>query len=365
MVSFIDLFAGAGGWSSGFNLPQYKHLGMYDHNPSACKTAEFNFGPIVSCVDLFDHHKIEFPKTDLVIGSPPCQGFSNEGKKNPDDPRNSLVWAYFDIVERISPQVWVFENVPGFKRSYGGKWFNAVSDRINKMGYHWVSGILNAANYGVPQNRQRFVIIAAKDFRPNLPPITHTGKGGLFGEKPFVSLWDAISDLPIPRPGDRIGEYQYLRPPTNGFQNLIRIGSKVVSNHTAQKHSERVVEKIKSVPIGGNMEDFINNFPENSTSYEGGYRRATKDAPSWTAYWTRGMTSIHPEQDRFLTPRECARIQSFPDTHVFKGTTIENYTQICNAVPPLLANAIAQSVLTQIQKSKASIVGSGELVVRR
>jgi DNA (cytosine-5)-methyltransferase 1 len=342
--SYLDLFAGAGGWSCGFEAAGYRHVRMYDHNPSACRTALANFGPLVECVDLGKHLEIDFPAVDVVVGSPPCQGFSNEGKKNPDDPRNSLVWSFLDIVERIRPRVWIFENVPGFQRSYGGRWFRALTKRVNESEYHWTCGIVNAADYGVPQQRKRFILIAAKDFIPTLPPATHADDGRLFGEAPYVTFWDAISDLPEPILGDRIGTFEYISIPSTSYQMLMRNGSDRIFNHTAQKHSERVLEKIRSVPVGGDMSSFMVDFSENVTHYMGGYRRARKDRPSWTAYWTRGMTSIHPDQHRFLSPRECARIQSFPDRHQFFGTTIENYTQVCNAVPPLLAEAVARHV---------------------
>jgi DNA-cytosine methyltransferase len=350
--SFIDLFAGAGGWSLGFEAAGFFHSHMYDFNRSACETAVANFGNIVQCADLSQHADICFPDVDIVVGSPPCQGFSNEGKKNPDDPRNSLVWSYLDIIDRLKPRNWVFENVPGFQRSYGGRWFKMLSERLNQTNYKWTCGILNAADYGVPQHRKRFVIIASLDFSPILPPPTHTDSGRIFGERPYVSLWDAISDLPVAVQGDRIGEFDYGLPASCEYQKLMRFGSKKIFNHSAQKHSARVLEKITAVPMGGNMSSFIDSYEENATHYAGGYRRATKEKPSWTAYWTRGMTSIHPEQHRFLTPRECARIQSFPDRHKFMGTTIENYTQICNAVPPLLAEAIARQILRQLGETE-------------
>ena len=346
--SFIDLFAGAGGWSLGFGEAGFSHASMYDFNRSACDTAVKNFGDIVECVDLGAHQDLNFPEVDIVVGSPPCQGFSNEGKKNPDDPRNSLVWAFLNIVERLKPRAWVFENVPGFQRSYGGRWFKSLASRLDESGYNWTHGILDAANYGAPQHRKRFVIIASRDFKPLLPTPSHAERGHMFGELPFVNLWDAISDLPVPTMGDRIGDFVYSVAPNCDYQRLMRSGSSRITNHTAQKHSARVLEKIASVPMGGNMASFIEAYEENATHYEGGYRRAAKDRPSYTAYWTRGMTSIHPEQDRFLTPRECARIQTFPDRHHFMGTTIENYTQICNAVPPLLAQAIGKQILTQL-----------------
>ena len=171
----------------------------------------------------------------------------------------------------------------------------------------------------------------------------------------YISLWDSISDLPKPTLGDRIGIYQYTSDPRTDYQAWARIGSPFIQNHTAQNHSRRILEKIMAVPIGGNMSHIINQFDENKVHYEGGYRRARKNTPSYTAYWTRGMTSIHPEQHRFLTPRECARIQSFPDTFIFKGSTIENYTQTCNAVPPLMAYVIAMHLRELLQKKNFSL----------
>ena len=353
--TFLDLFAGAGGWSAGFEEAGLSHVAMYDFNESACNTARENFGNIVNWVDLSKHREVTFPKVDIVCGSPPCQGFSNEGYKRKDDPRNSLVWAFLEIIEDIQPDVWIFENVPGFKRSYGGHYYSLLKQRLKSWDYHWSDFILNAADYGVPQNRKRFIVIAAKDFRPHAPSPTHNKYDScLLGETPHVNLWDAISDLPIPTLGDRIGEYEYDTKPQNNYQKWARHESLSVSNHTTQKHSARVVEKIRAVPIGGDMSHLTGSYEENSVHYCGGYRRALKNRPSYTAYWTRGMTSIHPEQHRFLSPRECARIQSFPDRFHFCGTTIENYTQICNAVPPLLARAIADSVCKQMYSSKTA-----------
>ena len=351
--SYVDLFAGAGGWSVGFEGAGYEHVRMYDHNQSACATAEANFGRIVECADLSNPRKLSFPKVDVVVGSPPCQGFSNEGKKDPDDSRNSLVWAFLDIVEKIAPRAWIFENVPGFQRSYGGKWFQQIAARLNSSPYQWNHFILDAAAYGVPQHRKRFVIMASNEFRPTAPAPTHAASSGLFGEKPFVTLWDAIADLPAPVPGDREGTFPYSHSPTSEYQDWARDRASAIFNHTAQRHSARVLDKIMAVPVGGDMASFMENYAENAVHYMGGYRRAPKDRPSWTAYWTRGMTSIHPAQHRFLTPRECARIQSFPDRFRFHGSTIENYTQVCNAVPPLLAGAVAKALAAQLEQSQA------------
>lgn len=356
-LSYVDLFAGAGGWSVGFETAGFEHEAMYDHNRSACQTAEANFRTRIECVDLSRPSRLTFPNVDVVVGSPPCQGFSNEGKKDPDDVRNGLVWAFIDAVEQIRPRAWVFENVPGFQRSYGGKWFRALAARLNSSEYQWSHHVLDSADYGVPQHRSRFIILAARDFRPMLPVPTYGETGGLFRQKSYVSLWDAISDLPVAVRGDRVGTFEYEHPPLSDYQQWCRKGSARIFNHTAQNHSARVLEKIRAVPLGGGMLNFIDDYQENSVHYMGGYRRAPKDRPSWTAYWTRGMTSIHPEQHRFLTPRECARIQSFPDRFRFMGTTIENYTQVCNAVPPLLAEAIALALANQIVAADRRLSG--------
>jgi len=345
MISYLDLFAGAGGWEAGITDLGWECRGLYEWDEAACKTLDFNFSSKVSCVDLYNYKDLEFPKADVVIGSPPCQGFSNEGKKDMGDTRNSLVWAFLEIIKKVDPDVWVFENVPGFKRLYGGEYFNQLEKKLNKIGYYWNWFILDSSDYGVPQFRKRFVAIGSKTRKPPRPDPEYFEFPDLFGKKEKVTLWDAISDLPTVAHGERVGEFKYTKKPVNEYQELMRSGSTKVFNHTTQNHSERVLEKIRSVPVGGNMSNIVGSFSENKQHYEGGYRRAKKNVPSYTAYWTRGMTSIHPELDRFLSPRECARIQSFPDKVIFQGTTIQNYTQICNAVPPLLSKAICENIL--------------------
>lgn len=345
-LDFLDFFGGAGGWSLGLSMAGLRHRGHFDHDASACNTARFNLGEPTHCVDLSRPDIPSLPRgIPVVVGSPPCQGFSNEGRKKEDDPRNSLVWRYLDIVEALKPAVWVFENVPGFKRLYGGRYYRALMDRASDLGYNVADGILNSANYGVPQRRQRFFLIAGRGFSPSLPEATH---GDSSAQQDVTTLWEAISDLPAVAPGERCGVFDYPGDPRNSYQAWVREGSTRVENHTTQNHSKRVLEKIRAVPVGGDMRAFVERYKENRVAYCGGYRRAVKDAPSFTAYWTRGMTSIHPEQDRLLSPRECARIQSFPDRFVFQGTTIENYTQVCNAVPPLVAYAFGIEILKSV-----------------
>jgi len=344
-LTYIDLFGGAGGWSCGFEMVGLESMGFYEKEESACKTASFNFNRQINPKDLTQVQPDSKP--DIIVGSPPCQGFSNEGYKKVDDPRNSLVWIFFDIVEQVSPKVWLFENVPGFKRLYKGQYFKALKERLDSMEYHWTHYFLTSTDFGVPQKRKRFFAIGAKDFKPDMPEASHSPdlNRSILSLDVTPTLWEAISDLPEVRIGEKKGIFKYDKEPENSYQRWIREDSFEVYNHTTQNHSERVLEKIRAVPVGNGMESFVDKYDENKVAYCGGYRRAKKNEPSYTAYWTRGMTSIHPEQDRFLSPRECARIQSFPDRFIFKGATIENYTQVCNAVPPLVARAFGRYLL--------------------
>jgi DNA (cytosine-5)-methyltransferase 1 len=255
------------------------------------------------------------------------------------------------MVDHFDPEIWVFENVPGFARNYRGRFVNEVRNRLTDSGHIWHEMILKASDFGVPQNRKRFFMVGSRNRRIlPLPQPTNAPQDDLFAmDLPApVTLWEAISDLPNVGLGERTGIFEYERLPLHDYQRKMRLGSARVTNHTTQKHSARVLEKIRRVIPGEDMAIFLENYEENRVRYMGGYRRALKNVPSYTAYWTRGMTSIHPEADRFLSPRECARIQSFPDWVDFKGTTIENYRLVCNAVPPLLAEAWGKSISAEL-----------------
>lgn len=351
-VSFVDLFSGAGGWTAGLEEAGLTHLASIDSDPEACRTAAGHSAGHVYCASVLDPpSELLALRPTVLVGSPPCQGFSTQGRKKEHDPRNTLVWSYLDLVEHFQPQVWIFENVPGFASMYGGKFIAGVRDRLKSMSqYRFEEVLLDASDYGVPQRRRRFFIIGTRisDAAP-MPNRTH-GVEDLFSPQvlPVVSIWDAISDLPHVALGERSGVFPYSAPASTAYQEWVRSGSSMVTNHTTQNHSERVLEKIRRVPQGMNMGVFVEHYEENSVNYMGGYRRAQPAEPSYTAYWTRGMTSIHPFEDRFLSPRECARIQSFPDRIHFTETSISNYRLVCNAVPPLVARAWGRAVADHI-----------------
>jgi DNA (cytosine-5)-methyltransferase 1 len=356
--TFIDLFSGTGGWSYGLELAGLTHLASIDIDPVACATAAANVSGQVYCSNVTEPPaKFLELKPDIVVGSPPCQGFSTQGRKVENDPRNSLVWSYLDLLDHFQPKVWVFENVPGFARLYGGRYLKDVLERLKSTDYRVTSAILNAADFGVPQNRKRFFMVGTRvAAEPSLPSPTHGGEATLFEVRSQpVTIWDAIGDLPVVGIGERVGEFDYESDPVTDYQRWARSASGVVRQHTTQRHSDRVLEKIQKVGHGENMGVFVDEFAENAVDYMGGYRRAAPDKPSYTAYWTRGMTSIHPYQDRFLSPRECARIQSFPDDFQFLGRSIENYRLVCNAVPPLLARAWGESLLEHLSTRPSSV----------
>jgi DNA (cytosine-5)-methyltransferase 1 len=356
--SFVDLFAGSGGWTLGLEMAGMRHLASLDNDPVACATAAHNVSGPVFCASITEPPAEMLALTpDIVVGSPPCQGFSNQGKKMADDPRNSLVWSFLDMIDHYRPKAWVFENVPGFARLYKGRYLHDVLDRLTGSEYAIEYSILNAADYGVPQNRRRFFLTGTRlSTSPPMPSPTHGEIQNLLAQELMrpVSIWDAIGDLPDVGPGERVGNFPYTHKSFSDFQKWVREGAVEVRQHTTQNHSERVLEKIRKVGHGQNMGVFLDDYEENTTDYMGGYRRAQPDAPSYTAYWTRGMTSIHPFQDRFLSPRECARIQSFPDSFEFVGKSIENYRLICNAVPPLLSKSWGVAL-------KQHLVDAGEL----
>lgn len=356
--TFIDLFAGSGGWTLGLEMAGLHHLASLDVDPVACATAKHNVSGEVFCASITDPpHSLLALQPDIVVGSPPCQGFSNQGKKVADDPRNSLVWSFLDMIDHFRPKAWVFENVPGFARLYKSRYLREVLERLSDSDYSVAYSILNAADFGVPQNRRRFFLAGTRvSVSVPSPTQSHSADEDLLTQdllKP-VSIWDAIGDLPEVGIGEREGCFPYSTTPFSDYQVWARAGSKEVRQHTTQKHSQRVLEKIQKVGHGESMAVFLEDYEENTTDYMGGYRRARPDSPSYTAYWTRGMTSIHPFQDRFLSPRECARIQSFPDSFEFLGKSIENYRLICNAVPPLLSRAWGYALTDHLATSHGS-----------
>lgn len=384
----LDLFAGAGGLSLGFKAAGYRVVGACEIDEWACDTIKYNFpeekvlsGDIrgISSRDFLR----EFGKIDVIIGGPPCQGFSiaNAEGRRADDPRNTLFREFMRAVEALCPELVLIENVSGLKTKKtkdGSLYLEIIRDELHALGYETAVDILQAQDYGVPQIRPRLIIVGSRrTIAKPFPSITHFSlrqQASLFeNESSHVPLWTAISDLPVisARQGSEEMEYQGL--PNNTLQILLRAESEKVYNHKSMMHSARLVSRFKQVEWGGSGADVTGEFAARQRNgdglgkrYDQNNRRNNPGATSHTLPASFYANFIHPFEDRNYTAREGARLQTFPDWYRFQGkpTVVSQkllsregrsgemhlcqYNQIGNAVPPLLAYSIAVNLKGQI-----------------
>lgn len=337
----LDLFCGCGGLSKGFEMAGYKILLGVDFNEPALKTYAYNHkGSEVLCGDLsasetFD--KIDFilggRTIDVIIGGPPCQGFSLTGPRNFDDERNKLYLAMIETVKRYSPRAFMIENVPGMATLYNGEVKDEVLRRFTKMGYKVTCKILCAADYGVPQIRKRLVFVGLRDGKDifQFPEPTHT-------PETYITCEQAISDLPSLENELGADKSNYEAEPLTDYQKLMRGKCNILYNHKAIDHKQFVKETIAQVPDGGNYKDLPKGVGESRT-FHMAWTRYRSDKPSRTID-TGHRNNFHYKWNRCPTVRESARLQSFPDDFVFLGTKTQQDRQVGNAVPCLLAKAI-------------------------
>lgn len=378
-LTAIDLFAGAGGFSLGFEAAGFGIKTCIEIDGWACETLRQNHPETnVSKTDIANLSDKELGNlcshADVIIGGPPCQGFSiaNRRARTEDDPRNSLFQHFIRAAEICQPQVLLLENVPGLRRkktSAGIPYIEVIKEEFDRIGYHVFDTIAFAQDYGVPQIRPRLFVIGYKSApTASFPKITHSNANGsaydMFDNlKPHTSMWSAIGDLPTieARQGDE--EMEYDAPATNDLQTLLRAGSSKLYNHKAMKHSKRLVERFSQVRWGGSGADVVGNLGARKRSnadevgkvYDQNNRRPHPTKPSHTLAASFYANFIHPFSNRNFTPREGARLQTFPDWYRFSGkpTVVSRkllqregrshelflcqYNQIGNAVPPLLA----------------------------
>ena len=346
----LDLFCGCGGLSKGFEMAGYNILLGVDFNEPALKTYKHNHqGSKVLCGDLsapdtFDKidSLIGGKKIDVIIGGPPCQGFSLTGPRNFDDERNKLYLAMIETVKRYSPKAFMIENVPGMATLYKGEVKEEIIRRFTDMGYTVSCKILCAADYGVPQIRKRLVFIGLKDDKKEFafPTPTHTPEN-------YISCEDAISDLPSLESslGDDISNYS--NNPVTDYQRSMRGKCNVLHNHKAINHKEFVKDTIALVPDGGNYKDLPAGVGA-SRNFHMAWTRLSSSKPARTVD-TGHRNLFHYKWNRCPTVRESARIQSFPDDFVFLGTKGQQDKQVGNAVPCLMAKAVAVQLLDYIK----------------
>ena len=344
----LDLFSGAGGFSYGMEKnPHFRTAVALDWNLNALRTFKHNMpntevvnGDITS-QDI--KNKIirlsKEKKVNMIIGGPPCQGFSLKGKKlGLEDPRNYLFKEYLNIVNEIKPEVFVIENVKALLSTSAGWFKNEIIAEIKKMGYYVDYGVLNASDFGVPQARQRAIFIASMNKKISLPLKT------CYNE---VTVRDAIFDLAYLNSGEGDFEQDYRIEATSEYQKMMRSGSEKLYNHKASNHAKIAIEKLSMIPPECGKEHLPQELLGNQ-KFSGTWGRLKWDAISPTID-TRfdaasNGTNNHPFLNRSITPREAARIQSFDDKFVFLGPKVQVRQQIGNAVPPLLAYAIANKI---------------------
>ena len=358
----IDLFCGCGGFSKGFEEAGFNVCFGIDLWKDAIVTYKKNFPNAVVLNEdigkvtgqqILDMCHLSADEADIIIGGPPCQGFSVSGKRMIDDERNKLYKSFVELVAEIKPKMFVMENVPGLIRLFNGQVGEQVVEDFTNIGYTVKRQILSADNYGVPQQRKRVFFVGVNNDKFSKPdcyiyPTPFTGIGDLF---PALTSKDAISDLDFVPDDKVLGEdIPYQIPPQNEYQKQMRKGSRSVLNHSVTLHKERTKEIIAMVPDGGNYKD----LPEELWSTRKvhiTWTRMDSTKPCFTID-TGHNHHFHYRANRVPTVRESARIQSFPDTFEFIGIKTSQLKQVGNAVPPLLAKAVAESVLNVLNKEE-------------
>lgn len=332
----IDLFCGAGGLSRGFEKAGFEIELAIDMWEDAVKTYNHNHNsPVAKCVNI--HELSNEYLTSLhgkvvgVIGGPPCQGYSSVGTRDVNDPRNHLYLEYCRVVEMVNPDFFVIENVKGLLTLGKGAFKDDIIERFSNLGYNVSYKLLNAADYGVPQNRKRVFFVGMKDQEFHFP-------------KEFeyqISAGEALSDLPSLEDTEFVSD-QYLCDPLNKYQQNMRNGSVTIKNHEATNHTEQTKEIISMIPDGGKISDLPEEY-WNIRRYNKAFQRMNSQLPSNTID-TGHRNYFHYKENRVPSVRESARIQSFSDDFEFVGSKTSQYKQVGNAVPPLLAKSIATQI---------------------
>ena len=347
----IDLFAGVGGLSLGFEMAGFEVALANEYDPSIAEAYKKNRPGTKMIVEDITKLPVEETfgpyegKVTVVIGGPPCQGFSQKGmRKSINDPRNFLFRYYFEVVENVKPEYFVIENVPNLLTTENGYFKDEIVELFSGIGYAVSCGVLCAADFGVPQDRHRTCIMgklgADEPIELPKPNGTHT------------TIWDAISDLSYLESGEGAEEQGYRNEPQSDYQKLLRDGSSELCNHIATRHSKVTLERLKMIaPECG--KEMLPEEHHTKSIYSGTWCRMKKDGIAktiTTRYDTPSSGEFtHPYLDRAITTREAARIQSFPDTFHFYGSKSSQMKQVGNAVPPLLGKAIAERILDDMK----------------
>lgn len=343
--TMLDLFCGAGGFSVGAEWSGFRTVAGIDHFEPAMKTWAYNHPKAIGFLGDIKKIDPDYVKNilkqkgvdhiNLITGGVPCQGFSRANRKHrDDDERNFLFLEYMRYVEVFQPDFIILENVSGMRSTAGGKFESDIKSAMEQLGYCVTVKLVNAADFGVPQIRQRLIFVGAKNPNNKYKFPDPTVQNG------YRTVYDAISDLPALHNKETKDRYQ--SSPLTGYQRKMRLGSDVIFNHTAPNHPEATIEKIKTTKPG---EPMYESFKQRI--------RLSMDKPSPTqlAGGIRPQFQFgHPTQSRGLSIRERARIQSFPDSYRFFGGIVQERVLTGNAVPPLLIHELTKSIVKILKR---------------
>jgi len=387
--TLVDLFAGAGGLSCGLEMAGFRPVLANELVPTYAETYRYNhpetdliIGDVrqVCAMNIRERLGVEKGEIDLLAGGPPCQGFSiNAPIRSLDDERNHLFKEYIRIARELLPKAILIENVPGIISMGKGTVVAQIYNELEGLGYSIKHRILFAGHYGVPQMRFRTIFLAVRgaELTVEFPEPSYDAKAvanftgakelcinalPLFGHelKPQTSVWDAISDLPAIESGSKHGKIKYASSkPQSPYQETLRNGSDYVYNHSCNNLGHINIERLKYIPQGGSWRDIpLELLPAGlkrarRSDHTKRYGRLhpdglcstvlTKCDPHWGSFF-------HPVQDRVISVREAARIQSFPDHYHFTGSVTQQYEQVGNAVPPLMAQEIGKTIISMLDQ---------------
>ena len=357
--NIIDLFAGVGGLSYGFSvLPEFNIIAANEIEKDISIAYKLNH-PDVKMLNCDINNltedvlkkALDGKKIDIVVGGPPCQSYSTLGKRQMDE-RANLFMQYKRVLKILQPQAFVFENVVGILSMDKGRLFKQIQYEFEEIGYTLQHQVLNAVNFGVPQHRERVILVGFKGENNFIYPTPTHGEG----LKPYVTLKDAIGDLPVLESGEKKSNYSCAT--SNEFLKFVRNNATdYVEEHSAPKNGEHLIKIMKALKDGQSKNDLPEDIRPKS-GYGNTYAKLWWEKPSTTITRNFACPSssrcIHPRDSRAMSIREGARLQSFPDDYKFYGSDGMKRLEIGNAVPPLLSTAIAKQMLEALRKIEAT-----------